>query len=317
MVSNVLQITNSGSEYYGSDGEKYSLEAFDGLIKDGTPFVVLRKGDGKNITSRVIDRVKRKVWQESELELIRQHFGKETLKSLSARLSNKSEGQIRHMADKLKLTRDKSWTDREVSALAALRKSGVPSETIGEILGRPRRAVEVKISKMGLSQGAVSGGRSAESIDYVEAEGAPFANLDAITKGKIAEDFASISLMKHGLDVFLPYQPNHKTDLVVVGGDKVCKLQVKSAIWEKGTGRFRVPLVRKNPRSHKRIHYDTQDVDFFILVCLGVNATYVVPYNQVLEKREAHLYPHRPKKSQGEFDWEVFREAFSLIKDWF
>lgn len=308
-----IVITNAGSDFYDSAGTRYSLEKFDALLEGGARFRVIRKSDGKNITGRVIDRVRRKVWRQQEIDLLKERYGLDTLRELGDCLPLKSQGQIRHMASKLGLTQDKTWTDKELSALAALRKSGVASHAIAEILGRPRRAVEVKISNMGLAKGNATGGRVTEALQQTLDAVTPYLEMDPLTKGKIAEDFVSIDLMKRGIDVFTPYKPNHKTDLIAIHDSGLCRLQVKSAVWEASTGRFRVPLMRKDPRSHKRIHYDASDVDFFMLVCLGLNVTYVVPYAVCKDKKEAHLYPHRAKKAQGNFDWEIYREAFGLI----
>lgn len=310
----MLIITRSGSTFYSDAGRRWCYESLHQLDVEGTPFKVLRQSDGKDITNLIRVRIKEKVWVSDELDRLKETFGKLPIEQLQAQLlSSKTVGQIRHKAAQLKLTVDRAWTDREISALAALKRAGVPSDTISEVLQRPARAVEVKASKLGISHGGGSGSGQNDAIAQISR----YQDLGALEKGKIAEDTTSIALTQRSFDVFVPYTPNHQTDMTIVRGARACKIQVKAAVWEKTTGRFRVPLRRKDPRTHKRQKYAAADIDFFALVCLGFDDLYIVPYTTCHEHAEAHLYPHRPKKIQMGFDWEIYRNAYGLLDAWF
>ena len=310
----MLIITRSGSTFYSDAGKRWSYESLHQLVVEGTSFKVHRHSDGKDITNQIHVRIREKVWVSDELDRLNENFGKLPIEQLQVQLlSSKTVGQIRHKAAQLKLTVDREWTDREVSALAALKRAGVPSDTISEVLQRPTRAVEVKASKLGLSHG----GGSESGKNVAVAQISRFQDLGAREKGKIAEDMTSIALTQRSFDVFVPYTPNHQTDTIIVRGSRACKIQVKAAVWEKTSGRFRVPLRRKNPRTHKRQKYAATDIDFFALICLGFDDLYLVPYITCQEHTEAHLYPHRPKKIQVGFDWELYRNAYGLLDSWF
>ena len=126
-----------------------------------------------------------------------------------------------------------------------------------------------------------------------------------------------MELIKRGYDVFLPYKPQHHTDLIVISGSRACKIQVKSAVWDQRGGRYRVPLHRKDARNNNRFQYKVGDIDFFILYCFGVAAIYIVPFSNCSDYAYANLYPHRPKLQQKGFNWEDFKGSFHLINDFF
>jgi len=209
-------------------------------------------------------------------------------------------------------TKWKAWTDSETQALCALRAAGVTYRAISEILGRSQRSCEQQASKLNLTYGA-GGSRVGDGEEFVSKDLDAYKSVSSLGKGKIAEDLVTIELTKRGFDVFVPYKPQHHTDIIVIDGSKACKIQVKSAIWDQGTGRFRVPLHRKDARNGKRFQYIEGDIDFFILYCLGIDASYVVPFNLCNDHAYANLYPHRPKLQQKGFNWENYKESYQLI----
>ena len=201
-----LVFFRSGTTLYEKGGERTNYEKLHNLHLDGINFIVYRKSDGRNITDRVLENIEKKIWTDQELEILQKLYGKYTLQELhKTYLPQKSVGQIRHQASQLSLTVDKRWAEHEVEALVAMRNSGVSHPIIAKILERPRHAVEVKAKKIGLT---FSGRRKDNLID-VEDSIAGVKNLPAISKGKIAEDIASIELTKNGYDVFVPYTPQH------------------------------------------------------------------------------------------------------------
>ena len=202
--------------------------------------------------------------------------------------------------------------EHEISALSALRKSGVSFPSIAKILQRPVQACQVKAHKVGITY---VGGQS-EGYENINKDIDKLSDISHVAKGKIAEDITTIKLIEEEIDIFLPYLPNHQTDLIAISGSKVAKLQVKSGIWDQKGDRFRVPLRRKNARTHERFLYSSKDIDFFVFYCFGVDAIYEVPFNLCKKHGEANLYPHRTKIMISEsFDWEIYRNAFKLIKD--
>lgn len=209
-----------------------------------------------------------------------------------------------------------AWTESEKQALSALRASAVTYRAIAEILGRTQSSCEQMATKMNLTY-ADGGSRVGDGEEYFSKDLDALKNTSPLEKGKMAEDLTTIELVKKGFDVFLPYKPQHHTDLIVIEGNKACKIQVKSAVWDKGSGRYRVPLHRKDARNNNRFQYKEADIDFFILYCLGVNAIYVVPFSICSDYGYANLYPHRPKLQQKGFNWEDYKDSFHSINDFF
>lgn len=289
----------------------YNLQEIFHLIQQNTSFTVFHKK--ANITNEVSEKAIRKYWTKSEIKSLKDNFGSISIEVLRKDfLPKKSTGQIRFKADELSLTIDRRWQDHEITALTAMRKSGLSYIQISKILQRPSHACQVKAHKLGITHS----GDSSQDLENVENQLYKYSKVPSITKGKIAEDLSSIKLLKNGFDVFVPYTPNHQTDLIVVKHSKVAKLQVKSCIWDHKTQRFRVPLERKSARTNERKFYDKNDIDFFILYCLGIDAIYIVPFEICKSYKSANLYPHRPKLIlDGKFDWEQFRDSYILLEN--
>ena len=294
------------------DGKRTSLDGLYRLQLEGIEIQVIRGSDNRDVTKEILRAIEKKVWSDGEITTLKRIYGKENLNDIHRNhLPGKSVGQIRWKASQLSLTMDMKWQEHEVQALTALRKSGVSFPIIAKILQRPIAGIQQKAHKIGLVYGGRSEENQEEMLQYADA----LRDLPSLSKGKIAEDLVSIKLTEKSFDVWLPYTPSHRTDLMVMKGNRVAKLQVKSGIWDRGTGRFRVPLRRKHVIKQTRFHYDPSDVDFFILVCFGIDAIYVVPYELCKENSQAQLYPHRPKMVQKGFNWEIYRESYNLLTD--
>jgi len=309
MKTKIKLLLKSGKTIYEKGGKRWTLEDVDTLIKKGVSVKINRKNDNKNITNKILEDLKRKIWSLEEIKTLKEKYGTKTLPEIHKLfLPLKSVGQIRHKAASLNLTVDKKWQSHEVEVLEVLRKAGVSFPFIAKILQRPLHACQVKAHKVGL----VYGGRANEELENTSDLYEKYEKLDTKLKGKIAEELATIRLVEEGFDVWEPYMPQHKTDLIVLHESKAVKIQVKSASWDRKTGRFRVPLHRKTKLG--RAAYKMSDAHFFVIVCLGINAFYVAPFNETEISRYANLYPHRPRMIQKGFSWEKYRNAFPLLK---
>ncbi len=140
-----------------------------------------------------------------------------------------------------------------------------------------------------------------------------FLGLDTKLVGSITEDQVKIKLAMCGFDIFTPYMNNHKTDIAVVKGQKICRLQVKSAVYDRENKRFRAQL-RTKDREGRFIGYAAADVDFFVVKCNGLEEYYVVPYEIGNSQHNLNLYPHRLKMRVKGVDFEPYRNAFGLIE---
>jgi len=284
----------------GNTKNRFSLENIFNLIQEKKEFQIFYKNT--DITKEVSEKAVKKYWSKKEENILKDNFGSVNLTKLRKEfLPKKTHGQIRHKADILALTIDRRWQANEITALTALRKSGCSYLQISKIMQRPEHACEVKAHKLGITHV----GKNSEDYEGIDKKVEKYKNISPITKGKLAEDLSTIKLLENGIDVFTPYTPNHETDLIAVHENKIARLQVKSCIWDKKADRFRVPLQRKNPRTHERLFYNPKHIDFFILYCLGIDAIYIVPYSICHNYKSANLYPHRPKVIiDNKFEWE-------------
>jgi hypothetical protein len=294
------------------NGKRVSTDAAYALMEADPKLRVTTGTPPKDVTGTARELLARRVWSSKEMEVLRGSFRSLSLDELAQRLPLKSKGQIRHQATKLGLTEDRDeWTEHELRALALMRRAKVAFHDVAAILGRNRRACEVKAHQIGATFAA----------DTDSAEGSArgrYAEISSVAKGRVAECLAATQLVLHGLDVFEPFFPQHAVDLIALRGSRTFKLQVKSAVWTAGTSRFRVPILRKNPRSHERRPYADDEVDFFIAVCLGPNAMYVIPRSEVGLKADFNLYPHRQTGGHASgrgtgVGLERYRDAFHLI----
>lgn len=139
--------------------------------------------------------------------------------------------------------------------------------------------------------------------------------LDSTVKGTIAENHVKNRLSELGFDVWEPFCQNHKTDLFILEGRDIRKVQVKSATYDRKTKAFRANVTRRR-RQGKKSGYELEDVDFFIVYCGGLDTLefYVAPANLVIGRTDMKLYPHRSKGAfAGGPEWETFRNAFNLL----
>lgn len=140
--------------------------------------------------------------------------------------------------------------------------------------------------------------------------------LESNVKGTIAENHVKNRLSEMGFDVWEPFCQNHKTDLLILDGQRLLRVQVKSATYDKKTKAFRANVTRHR-RGGGISRYTLTDVDFFIVYCGGLSVLqfYVVPAVEVVGRNDLKLYPHRPKGNfPGGPDWERFNGAFERLR---
>ena len=207
---------------------------------------------------------------------------------------------------------NRPWTVDDLEILRLMRGYGLPFSLIAKTLQRTEQAIIVKASKHCISAPR----KNTIEDDELVSNQRTFLTLDSKIIGSITEDQVKIKLSIAGFDVFSPYMNNHKTDLVIANGSIICKIQIKSAVYDQENKRFRSQLRTKN-RKGKFIGYSKEDVDFFIVKCNGIEEYYVVPYEIGNLNHSLNLYPHRLKMRVQGLDWEKYRNAFNLINEFF
>lgn len=141
--------------------------------------------------------------------------------------------------------------------------------------------------------------------------------LDSTVKGSISEGFVKVKLASLAFDVWEPATQNHRTDLLVLFGRRVLKLQVKSASYDPPTKSFRTNLTRHR-RGGSHPNYVEEDADFFLVYCAGLPSVemYVIPSSVVNGNSTPRLFPHRePAFTFREISWESYRNAFHQLSE--
>lgn len=139
--------------------------------------------------------------------------------------------------------------------------------------------------------------------------------LDSTVKGTICENYAKTRLSEEGFDVWEPSCQNHRTDLVLLSGNGLKRIQVKAGTYDIKTKCFRANFSRHR-RGGKRTDYNPEDVDFFIVYCAGLPSVqlYIIPARKI-KNRCPRLFPNRPRilSYKGKETLEQFLNAFSLL----
>jgi hypothetical protein len=208
------------------------------------------------------------------------------------------------------MSSNRLWSEDDLAVLRLMRTHGLPFSLIAQTLRRSEQAIIVKACKLKVQAPRLA---NVEDDALVENQDV-FLSLDSKLVGSITEEQVKIKLAISGFEIFTPYMNNHKTDVAVVKGQKICRIQVKAAVYDRENKRFRAQLRTKDRDGHF-IGYSASDVDFFVVKCNGTEEYYVVPYGIGNSHHNLNLYPHRLKMRVMGVDFEPYRNAFDLVKD--
>jgi hypothetical protein len=103
--------------------------------------------------------------------------------------------------------------------------------------------------------------------------------MDTKLKADIAESAVATELLKHGFDVLKPCGDRLSYDLAVAVGNKLIRIQVKSAWIFKKHKRYVVDVrqTKTNRRRMIRKYYNDNDFDFAIVYIQDLNDFFVIP----------------------------------------
>lgn len=150
------------------------------------------------------------------------------------------------------------------------------------------------------------------ATELIDAKAA-LSGIDSKMKGSIAESYVALRLAEMGFDIWTPYMNNHKADLAVLVGDRLVRIQVKTATFDLRRERFRVMLTTRD-RNGKHINYKPESQDFFIIKPESVFVFYVIPSDVGIAHNSINLYPHRARVFPKEFNAEIYKDAFHLLR---
>ena len=140
----------------------------------------------------------------------------------------------------------------------------------------------------------------------------------------LSEQAAALKLSLLNFEVFIPELNSSQADLICMKKNKIFKIQVKTASYDRKADWFNTKLASRlyNPWKkgiNQTIRYHKDDIDFFI-VCLSMSSIlYVIPFD-VAQKHSptCYFYPHRKRKiiqnKGNSIETENYLNAFNLIK---
>lgn len=123
--------------------------------------------------------------------------------------------------------------------------------------------------------------------------------------GKIAELIAQQYFIKAGYIVSKTTTPFNEYDLVVDDGDKLEKVQVKTAYWDNNKKRYLCSLVTSHIRGNGNRYNKKYTENSFDLLCaveIKNKAIYIIPMSEILGRRSITLYPLYDKKQNIGFE---------------
>ena len=209
----------------------------------------------------------------------------------------------------MKTKKWEDWENHELEILKTLFQNGLSISTISKILQKNEDNVRFQSKKLNLEK--IKKMSLNEMIDLKDFQSE--SNLSKRIVGNISELDVKSKLLSEGFDVYEPILDNQICDLVCSKENNFFKIQVKSAYFIKDRNCFNVYVKRENPEKKTKLNYKSNDFDFLICKCQGLNVFYVLPFDYIEKKSNINLFPNRFKKYQVN-PTEKFREAFEIIK---
>lgn len=137
----------------------------------------------------------------------------------------------------------------------------------------------------------------------------------SVSLGCISEALACVKLLQLGCDVWRPFIDRHRCDLAIYAGNRLYRIQVKTAGYDSKSNRFRCALTTRKRTTH--VAYSDEDFDFFLVKCGDLDEWYVIPAPIGNAIGYVNLYPHREtlmERAESQ-QLEQYRNRFDLLRD--
>ena len=118
-------------------------------------------------------------------------------------------------------------------------------------------------------------------------------------KGAIAELAIAATAAKHGIIVSRPLTEGQRYDLIFDLGDKLLRVQCKSAAKVGTVIPIHVGGCYHSPRGYVRSTYDKSDIDAVAAYCPDLDRCYLLPMDLVARKTYLHLRLGPTKNNQS------------------
>ena len=127
--------------------------------------------------------------------------------------------------------------------------------------------------------------------------------------GELAELKVAAKATEVGAQVSFPHGDSATYDLVIEFGNRVSRVQVKSATYQDGNS-YKVAVARGGKKS------DYSQADFDVLAVIVPYAIYLIPTVQLRRRKQVRVWRPGEIKVDGRSvcEWEAFREAWHLLR---
>jgi len=117
--------------------------------------------------------------------------------------------------------------------------------------------------------------------------------------GNISTAAVTLALVEYGISVYVPVGDCYRADLMIELGERVFRLQVKTARIRRGAVHFSARSVSAGPNRIVEQHYRGQ-IDYFAAYCPDTRKTYLVAADNVpMTEVNLHLEPTMNNQQQG------------------
>lgn len=140
----------------------------------------------------------------------------------------------------------------------------------------------------------------------------------------LSEQAVALKLSLLRFEVYTPELHSSQADLVCVKKNKIFKIQVKTASYDRKSDWFNTKLASRlyNPWKkgiNQTIRYDKNDIDFFVVCLSMLQLFYVIPFDVAqAHSPTCYFFPHRERKiiqNKGRsIETDNYLNAFHLIK---
>ena len=132
--------------------------------------------------------------------------------------------------------------------------------------------------------------------------------LSAKQVGELAEARFLAKATALGFKVAKPFGDSGAYDLIVEGGGRLVRVEVKSACAARETGNGYTVSTYYQPLKRG---YSLAEADFLAVHVPPVDAWYIIPVERLHNVKSMRVYPDRATTRSR---WEVFREAWELME---
>lgn len=208
--------------------------------------------------------------------------------------------------------KEKDWTPEDDAQLKHLKEQGVLNEEIAKIMGRSLSSVYTRASRKGFKKAFVSDWDDQELTEKKK----ELLPLRAGIQGKINEYQCIIKLATEGFDLFLPSISNHRTDVLISYENVPIRIQIKSGTYDARHKMYRAGLTTYRREAGVHVHYNSEEIDFFLIKLNCEDIYYVVPFAPHKKTKMLSFSPHREKRAFNSLDNEEYRNNFNQIRQY-